>query len=276
MPIERSDRARGRRATVGPPRPPPSPPRAGAGSAVGGLAPAVPSMRAMARFTMPESLPEGEAKVAAVRGMFDAIAPRYDLVNRIMTFRMDVRWRRRTRRAARPWAPGRRVVDLACGTGDLCRELTAQDLRSDRRRPVLRHARRRPHRGTARSGRRPAPARSRMRRSTASPAGSRCATSRAFRRSSLSWPGWCAPVVASRCSRWPTPPNRLLRFGHGIYFGKVVPAGGWPALGSSGLPLPAALGGLPARAGRDARRSWPTAGFERRRPTPPVGRASHS
>ena len=44
----------------------------------------------------PDALPEGEAKVAAVRSMFDAIAPRYDLVNRIMTFRLDVGWRRRT------------------------------------------------------------------------------------------------------------------------------------------------------------------------------------
>lgn len=55
--------------------------------------------------------------------MFDAIAPRYDLVNRIMTFRMDVGWRRRTVRTLRVPA-GATVLDLACGTGDLCRELT--------------------------------------------------------------------------------------------------------------------------------------------------------
>src|SRR6476620_2292086 len=41
-----------------------------------------------------DSLPQGEEKVEAVRQMFDAIAPRYDLVNRLMTFRLDVRWRR--------------------------------------------------------------------------------------------------------------------------------------------------------------------------------------
>ncbi len=54
--------------------------------------------------------------------MFDPIAPRYDLVNRIMTFRLDVRWRRRT--IVELGLPSRSVVvDLACGTGDFCREL---------------------------------------------------------------------------------------------------------------------------------------------------------
>ncbi len=69
-----------------------------------------------------ELLPQGPEKARAVRSMFDAIAPRYDLVNRIMTLGMDVGWRRRTvRTIALP--PGSTVADLACGTGDLCREL---------------------------------------------------------------------------------------------------------------------------------------------------------
>ncbi len=69
-----------------------------------------------------ETLPEGEEKKQAVRQMFDAIAPRYDLVNRIMTFRLDVRWRRRTVRDLRLPA-GSTVLDLASGTGDLCIDL---------------------------------------------------------------------------------------------------------------------------------------------------------
>ncbi len=69
-------------------------------------------------------LPEGEAKAAAVRSMFDAIAPRYDLVNRIMTFRLDVSWRRRAVRSLLLPA-GSTVLDLAAGTGDLCRDLEA-------------------------------------------------------------------------------------------------------------------------------------------------------
>ncbi len=71
-----------------------------------------------------EELPTGEAKVRAVREMFDTIAPRYDLVNRVMTFRLDVRWRRRALRELRLPANSL-VADLASGTGDLCRSLAA-------------------------------------------------------------------------------------------------------------------------------------------------------
>jgi demethylmenaquinone methyltransferase/2-methoxy-6-polyprenyl-1,4-benzoquinol methylase len=73
-------------------------------------------------------LPVGEAKAVAVRDMFDRIAPRYDLVNRIMTFRLDVAWRRRAVRIL-ALAPGSVVLDLACGTGDLCRELVTAGYR---------------------------------------------------------------------------------------------------------------------------------------------------
>jgi demethylmenaquinone methyltransferase/2-methoxy-6-polyprenyl-1,4-benzoquinol methylase len=63
-----------------------------------------------------------------VRNMFDAIAPRYDLVNRIMTFRLDTRWRRRAvRDLALP--ANSTVLDLASGTGDLCIDLRRAQLR---------------------------------------------------------------------------------------------------------------------------------------------------
>jgi len=74
-------------------------------------------------------LPQGEAKVKAVDDMFDAIAPRYDLLNRLLTFGMDVGWRRKAVRSLQ-LPPGARVLDLACGTGDLCRELEKRGYRA--------------------------------------------------------------------------------------------------------------------------------------------------
>lgn len=73
--------------------------------------------------TRPDArLPQGEEKSRAVRDLFDRVAGRYDLVNRVMTFGMDAGWRRRTVRELR-LPGGALVLDLACGTGDLCREL---------------------------------------------------------------------------------------------------------------------------------------------------------
>jgi demethylmenaquinone methyltransferase/2-methoxy-6-polyprenyl-1,4-benzoquinol methylase len=68
-------------------------------------------------------------KARTVRRLFDTISPRYDLVNRVMTFGMDVGWRRRTVRELR-LPGGALVLDLACGTGDLCRELEAAGYRA--------------------------------------------------------------------------------------------------------------------------------------------------
>jgi demethylmenaquinone methyltransferase / 2-methoxy-6-polyprenyl-1,4-benzoquinol methylase len=77
---------------------------------------------------MVDSLPTGPAKREAVRTMFDAIAPRYERANRVMTFGLDRRWRRRTVDAL-DLAPGSLVVDVAAGTGDLCRELEERGCR---------------------------------------------------------------------------------------------------------------------------------------------------
>jgi demethylmenaquinone methyltransferase/2-methoxy-6-polyprenyl-1,4-benzoquinol methylase len=70
------------------------------------------------------ALPQGPEKARVVEEMFDRIAPRYDLLNRVLTFRMDVAWRRAAVHALE-LASGARVLDLACGTGDLCRTLAA-------------------------------------------------------------------------------------------------------------------------------------------------------
>jgi demethylmenaquinone methyltransferase/2-methoxy-6-polyprenyl-1,4-benzoquinol methylase len=178
-------------------------------------------MRVMAGFTMPDALPEGEEKVAAVRGMFDAIAPRYDLVNRIMTFRMDVRWRKRTVRSL-ALQPGAVVVDLACGTGDLCRELATQGAR-----PVgvdLSF-------GMLAAARTAAPLLQGDALRLPLPDASADAVTCGFAlRNFASLPPFFAELArvvrpGGRIALLEVaePPNRLLRFGHGIYFGKIVP-----------------------------------------------------
>jgi demethylmenaquinone methyltransferase/2-methoxy-6-polyprenyl-1,4-benzoquinol methylase len=65
-----------------------------------------------------DALPSTDEKRAAVRAMFDRIAPRYDRMNRLMTAGLDQRWRRAAADAIGIGA-GDRVLDLACGTGDL-------------------------------------------------------------------------------------------------------------------------------------------------------------
>jgi demethylmenaquinone methyltransferase / 2-methoxy-6-polyprenyl-1,4-benzoquinol methylase len=68
------------------------------------------------------SLPEGAEKRQAVESMFDRVAPGYDRMNRMISLGMDRRWRRRTIEALGLPA-GARVLDVACGTGDLCLDL---------------------------------------------------------------------------------------------------------------------------------------------------------
>ncbi len=65
-------------------------------------------------MTPPETGPE---RTRAVRRMFSAIAPTYDLLNRLLSFGVDRSWRRQLV-AQLPEAP-LRVLDLACGTGDV-------------------------------------------------------------------------------------------------------------------------------------------------------------
>ena len=69
----------------------------------------------------PEGANDQQSAGRAVREMFTSIAPRYDLLNHILSFNVDRLW---WRRAARTFGhilarPGARVLDLCCGTGDM-------------------------------------------------------------------------------------------------------------------------------------------------------------
>ena len=168
-----------------------------------------------------DELPLGDDKVRAVRSMFDSIAPRYDMVNRIMTFRLDVRWRRRTVREL-GLEPGARVVDLACGTGDFCNDLERAGLQPfgfDISAGMLRAATTNAPLVHADILRLPLP--------DASVDGATCGFAlrnlvelpkffnelgRVIR------PGGTIGLVDVA-----EPENRILRWGHGFYFGKLVP-----------------------------------------------------
>lgn len=168
-----------------------------------------------------EPLPTGDEKVAAVRSMFDTIAPRYDLVNRVMTFRMDVGWRRRTiRDLALPH--GSIVLDLACGTGDLCRGLAGAGLRPigmDLSYGMLAAARTDAPLVHADALRLPVP--------EASVDGITCGF--ALRNFVELGPFFAELGRAVRPGgriallEVAEPANPVLRFGHGVYFGRIVP-----------------------------------------------------
>jgi demethylmenaquinone methyltransferase/2-methoxy-6-polyprenyl-1,4-benzoquinol methylase len=81
---------------------------------------------------------EDEASAAqAVRQMFDAIAPRYDLLNHVLSANVDQLWWRRTARRFRPVLarPDAAVLDICCGTGDLTMALLRRRPRGAR--PIL-------------------------------------------------------------------------------------------------------------------------------------------
>ena len=182
--------------------------------------------------------------------MFDAIAPRYDLVNRVMTFRLDVRWRRLAVRSLE-LSPGAVVADLASGTGDLCVELAGQHLRPisvDLSFGMLHADRSGAPRAQADILRLPFP--------DAALDGATCGF--ALRNlvdlgaffdelGRVVRPGGRIALLDVA-----TPPNPLLRWGHRIYFGRVVPRDRWAPVRSGRLPVPAPKRGVPPAAGRDA------------------------
>jgi demethylmenaquinone methyltransferase/2-methoxy-6-polyprenyl-1,4-benzoquinol methylase len=71
--------------------------------------------------TRPEGVLDEREAAAHVREMFGRIAPRYDLLNHLLSLDIDKVWRRRVakRCSAVLHNPAARVLDLCCGTGDL-------------------------------------------------------------------------------------------------------------------------------------------------------------
>jgi len=71
-------------------------------------------------LTDPGTKDSAEAHARRVREMFSLIARRYDLLNHLLSANVDKRWRRLVARRLKPLlAPGARILDVACGTGDL-------------------------------------------------------------------------------------------------------------------------------------------------------------
>jgi demethylmenaquinone methyltransferase / 2-methoxy-6-polyprenyl-1,4-benzoquinol methylase len=79
----------------------------------------------------------------AVKAMFSGIAGRYDLLNHVLSLNIDKTWRRRVRKMLQPVLDrsDARVLDVACGTGDLSLELAdharAHVIGTDFCRPML-------------------------------------------------------------------------------------------------------------------------------------------
>lgn len=194
---------------------------------------------------MSAPLPQGEEKVRAVRSMFDAIAPRYDLVNRIMTFRLDVGWRRAAVRSLR-LPRGSRVLDLAAGTGDLCRDLESaghHPLGADLSWGMLAHARTSAPLVQADALRLPLRA------------GSADGVTCGFALRNFVDLGHFFDEVARVVRRGgrvsllevAEPESRMMHWGHGIYFGKVVPRiGGLLSDAPAYRYLPRSVAYLPA------------------------------
>jgi demethylmenaquinone methyltransferase/2-methoxy-6-polyprenyl-1,4-benzoquinol methylase len=80
----------------------------------------------------PQGTTDMGSAAQAVREMFTAIAPRYDLLNHVLSFNIDRVWWRRAARSFREVLsrPDARVLDLCCGTGDMTFALRRQAKKS--------------------------------------------------------------------------------------------------------------------------------------------------
>ena len=208
-------------------------------------------------------LPTGSAKTALVREMFDRIAPRYDRMNRVLSLGLDQRWRRAALAAIRV-GTGDRVVDLACGTGDLAELAAARGARVvavDGAREMLRGARRRGvPAGFARCDVAELPLRT----------GCASAVTCGFALRNFSEPelALCeaarvlAPGGRLALLEVGQPDGRLARAGHRVWFERVVPwLGGWLSDRDAYRYLPRSVEYLPPEA--ELRALLERAGFER-------------
>jgi demethylmenaquinone methyltransferase / 2-methoxy-6-polyprenyl-1,4-benzoquinol methylase len=83
--------------------------------------------------TTPEGTTDPASTARAIRTMFTSIAPRYDLLNHLLSFNVDRLWRRRTAKAFAHILSRRQaqVLDLCCGTGDLTLALRREAIRAE-------------------------------------------------------------------------------------------------------------------------------------------------
>lgn len=170
------------------------------------------------------TLPSADEKAVVVQAMFDRIAPHYDRMNRLLTFGMDQRWRRRTLDLI-GLRPGERILDVACGTGDfteMCRARGAEVFATDYAAQMLHHANLRGMRGLLVRG-------DAMNMPLATGAFDALVCGFALRNFAQLQPAFDEMARVLRPGgrvgllEVDRPGNPLIRFGHSLYFDRVVP-----------------------------------------------------
>ena len=105
------------------------------------------SNASIAAGTTPPGTSDEEQAAHWVRQMFSGIAPRYDLINHILSLNVDRSWRKVLKQRLEPAlkTPRAKVLDLCCGTGDVMLDLqstaVASVMGADFSHPMLRSAR---------------------------------------------------------------------------------------------------------------------------------------